>query len=319
MPRQVRDAAAKHWVFTLNNPEMSAEQLLASFDNWGLDYAVFQVEQGAEGTRHFQGYLEFTRKIRLSTIKKLQYATRMHLEKRQGTRVQARDYSMKEDSRIDGPFEYGIFAAVAQGKRSDLSLAIDTLHATSSLREVAADHPATFVRYYRGLGQLLNIAPPVRSSPPEVVLLYGPPGCGKTRFVHDEEEPEDLWCSPPGDSMKWFDFYSNQPAALFDDFDGKFSHVTLSTLLRVIDRYAIRVPVKGGYTSWAPQRVYITSNFHPSEWYDWSSRLAQYGALRRRFSRVIYWPFDSSAAAEAECHDLKHDDPLWDQFWERQL
>lgn len=313
-----RPAAAKHWVFTLNNPDISGEQLLRDMGQWDLSYAVFQLEVGDAGTRHFQGYCEFNKKVRISTVKGLLHGSRMHWEKRRGTRVQARSYSSKEDTRLDGPWEFGIWAPAAQGKRSDLIDAIDTLRSTGSLRQTSVDHPATFVRYYRGLSQLINMDTPTRDTAPEIVLLYGPPGCGKTRFVHEEEDPDELWCSPPGEALKWFDFYSNQPAALFDDFDGKFSQVTLSTLLRILDRYAIRVPVKGGFTTWAPARIYVTTNYHPCEWYDWSSRMAQFPALQRRFTRVLYWP-DQAPSQERECYDIDPDDPLWVPFWQRQL
>jgi len=317
MPRTPRPPAAKHWCFTLNNPTCSADSLLEACQAFGLTYAVFQEELSESGTRHFQGYLEFTGKQRLTALKKLLHMDRAHFSKRRGTRNEARDYAMKDDTRTDGPFEFGIWADTAQGKRSDLCCAIDTLKA-SGLRQVASDHPSTFVRFHRGLRSLYNMTTPVRPNPPMVALLYGPPGCGKTRHVRDTEDPEDLWISPPGQALQWFDGYEAHPAALVDDFDGRLSKATLSTTLQILDRYAIRVPIKGDFVPWSPDRVYITTNFHPEQWYDWQSRATQYRALSRRFTDVYYWS-DLPAPAAPECLHLTNPhpatDPQWDAFW----
>lgn len=292
---------------------MTPQEMIINFQSWALDYAVFQEEMGAEGTRHFQGYLEFKNRRRLTAIKRLPGAARMHLEKRRGSRNEARDYSMKDESRESGPYEFGEFADTAQGKRSDLSRACDMLQSGSSLIDVAQSEPTTFVRYNRGLQALVNIQPRERTEAPEVTLLYGPPGCGKTRAVRESESVDELWVSPPGSTMQWFDEYQNQEAALFDDFDGKSSKVPLSTCLQILDRYAIRVPVKGSHVWWLPRRVYITTNYHPREWYDWSSREVQYPALKRRFTHVIYWAFTGEEGEGPLL--LTPDSDQWDSFW----
>lgn len=308
-----RGSYAKCWCFTYNHPHISANQLLVALSDWGLDYGVFQEEEApSTNTRHFQGYLEFKKKVRVTTLKKLRYGRSMHFEPRRGTREQARDYCMKEDSRVDGPHEFGVWEPTRQGKRSDLLVACETVKRTMSLVEVADADPVSFVRYNRGLQKLINIQTPTRAEPPEVSLLFGPPGCGKTRSIRDMEEPDNLWVAPPGCAMQWFDDYQNQEACLFDDFDGKMSKVPLSSLLQILDRYAIRVAIKGAFVWWTPRRIYVTTNYHPLDWYDWNERRAQYGALYRRFTHVFYWRDDDTLPRILLPSDVK-----WERFWNR--
>lgn len=313
MPR-VRSSLAKCWCFTLNNPVIDVQTFHTTLtDSWPLDYGVFQHEMGADGTRHFQGYLEFSSKKRLTAIKKLPHAQRMHLEVRRGTRNEARDYSMKDETRLEGPFEIGEWAETGQGTRSDLSSAIEVMQ-TQGLRACAEQHPSTVVRFHRGLQFLQSLTTPARDDNFKVSLLYGPPRCGKTRQVYDTETLDDLWRSPAGDALKWFDGYEAHPAALLDDFDGKLSKASLQTTLQVLDRYPIRVPVKGGFVHWNPSRVYITTNYHPREWYDWTTRGAQYPALYGRIHEVFYW-FKASPTAQMQCLHLTPQHPSWESFF----
>lgn len=137
-----------YWCFTINNP--TAE---LTFDG-RVSYAVWQKERGENGTEHLQGYLELVKKGRLSAVKALGgEMIRAHLERRRGTQQQARDYAMKEDTRIDGPWEHGEFVAREQGTRSDLNAAVDALR-TGGIKRVAEDHPTAFVKFHRGFRAL---------------------------------------------------------------------------------------------------------------------------------------------------------------------
>lgn len=117
-----------------------------------------------------------------------------------------------------------------------------------------------------------------REDPPYVTVLHGPTGSGKTRraFEHDPE----LW-SYPGSG--WFDGYYGQATVLFDDFSG--SEFKITFLLRLLDRYPMQVPVKGGFTWWAPEQIFITSNLSPDRWYP-NAHIEHVRALQRRFSEV---------------------------------
>lgn len=138
---------SKNWVFTWNNPVGDIE--------WPdcVNYAVHQLEMGENGTYHFQGYVEFKTNKRLTGCAKI--LRNAHWERRRGTQAQAREYCMKEESRIAGPWEYGVFVPNAQGKRSDLAEAC-AIAREHGMKRVAEEMPEAYVRNHKGLRALLD-------------------------------------------------------------------------------------------------------------------------------------------------------------------
>lgn len=95
---------AKHWLFTLNNPVRPFPTL----ESVGRDcsYLVYQLEVGAAGTPHLQGFVSFETKIRLAPLKALFPGA--HLEVARGTPRQNTEYCSKPDTRVEGPFAFGV-------------------------------------------------------------------------------------------------------------------------------------------------------------------------------------------------------------------
>lgn len=99
---------ARHWCFTLNNPEQHGivDDVVPALPQ--ERYIVWQREQGANGTVHLQGYVEFHASIRFSALKKWLPSARFAA--RNGSREQARDYCMKKDETYRaGPWTRGEF------------------------------------------------------------------------------------------------------------------------------------------------------------------------------------------------------------------
>jgi hypothetical protein len=164
-----------------------------------------------------------------------------------------------------------------QGRRSDLDTVGTTVLQGASLVEVAEKYPSAFLRYSTGIQRLRLIAgAPERRGPPELKVFWGTTGSGKSRRVYSFLERERLYVHP---GERWFDGYDQQPAVLFDDFDGSWFQITY--LLKLIDRYVFQVPVKGGYTWWAPKTIFFTSNHPPSQWYMGATTEHQNALLRR--------------------------------------
>lgn len=95
-------------------------------------YVVYQRERGVGGTEHFQGYVQWKKQVRMTSIKAI-LGQRVHLEKAKGTPKQASDYCKKEEGRVDGPHEFGEISEA--GRRNDLEEFI----AAASSRELTHD------------------------------------------------------------------------------------------------------------------------------------------------------------------------------------
>jgi len=100
MPRQL--SPAHDWCFTINNPRADRpgrEGDLTRVKTWQFKYLVVQLEVGAEGTPHLQGFVQFETKQRLKALKKLH--KRAHWEPRRGSAYQAAHYCKKPENGCD--------------------------------------------------------------------------------------------------------------------------------------------------------------------------------------------------------------------------
>lgn len=120
-------------------------------------YACWQLECGEEGNIHVQAYVELHRRVTAANLVACYTGygwPHPHVEKRNGTAEQARDYAMKDDAtRIEGPWERGDFGRGGQGKRNDLADAVQALK-QGGLKRVATEHPCAYVKFHRGLRAL---------------------------------------------------------------------------------------------------------------------------------------------------------------------
>lgn len=89
---------AKHWCFTWNNyPEGGSGCMEEAFRSTAKAW-VFQEEVGESGTPHFQGYVEFTDKLRPLS---LGLDEKIHWEKKKKTVKNCIDYCSDPDKRAD--------------------------------------------------------------------------------------------------------------------------------------------------------------------------------------------------------------------------
>jgi len=248
-------------------------------------------EKGDSGTPHFQGYLELKKKVRFAQIKTMFLPLVPHLEGRRGTSQQAADYCKK-----DGLFlEFGELKVTKQGKESQLELMTDMLVGKKHMREVALASPATWVRNYRGLAafqQLIADPPRVFKEGFQLHLYYGKTGTGKT-YKALLGNP-GIFKKPIGKGL-WFDGYQHcepRTPVLFDECNGQYP---LTDMLQITDSYICQVEVKGGHTHLDCDLVILTTNIHPSIWYQnaqgvpYGGREENGAALKRRFTKIFHF------------------------------
>lgn len=277
-----------------------------------LRYIVFQLETAPTTLRHhYQGYLELTHKKSIKQLKEtFPGLAEAHFEIRRGTRDEARKYCKKDETRADpdffnevGPWEWGIWVD-GQGARTDVASVVALVQSGSRPEDVAEQVPALYLRLHRGVQALhaaTQLKPKTRDV--DVCVYWGEAGSGKT-FQAFEQLGTDVYVKEPHNT--WFCGYSGQTCLLIDDFDPKDNPkgATYRQLLRWLDRYPVQVEVKGGNV-WAQwDKVIITSNKHPRDWYDgqpWcmDGHAGQPGPLARRIRLVRRFTVAAMARAVA--------------------
>lgn len=253
----------KFWCWTLNNP---TEEELVSLQTIQLispeiQYLVFQKEVGQQNTEHLQGYLELTARKTLRQVKQL-LGDRLHLERRKGTPEQARTYCMKEDGRLDGPFEYGDFSGTRisnAGRRTDLAVVRERIRTGASELDIADEFFALWCQYHGSFRRYRTMCFPVRNWKSRVIVCVGPPGTGKSRYAM-ENYPGAYWKQ----RSEWWDQYEGHETVVLDDFYGWLPY---DTLLRMCDRYPCLLQSKGGQVQFLAKTIIITSNHTPAQWY----------------------------------------------------
>ncbi len=281
------------------------------FDAEEMVYLVYQEEIGESGTYHFQGYCEFKNRVRLNKAKALLGGNECHVEHRMGTQAQAMAYCKEEAKRVahTEPYEEG--TPRTQGKRVDLEGFREAVQGGARLRDLLDDHVSIIARYPKFYQTLTMLNRPQRTTDLVVTLHYGDTGLGKTRTVMDEfgTDPE-FYRAPLNNGTMWYDTYDGHTTVLLDDFSGSASHISLCTLLQLLDRYPLLVPTKGSHTWWLPNALHVTTNILPRDWYKWENRGEQYKALARRFHKVYLYYVPLSGT---DCGRIEQDAVWWQE------
>lgn len=305
----------KHHCFTINGELAEVLERAEGFDASTIpDLAkmVFQVESGEDtGNVHIQGYCVFTKTKRRTTVQNLEFFLGAHLEKRKGTAEQAIHYCEKpvDDCTCKHcrkasppimeptwwPSEEEVKAGNQQGKRTDLDAVATMVNEGATDYEIGQAHPATFMRYHRGIGALRNTLPavPQPERPIDCIIYWGPSRTGKSSRLRAEcADPDEwYWVMNPQGGTAWFDGYQGQPGLVLDEMSS--SWFTWTTIKQLLDNASpLRVQTKGGSVLMTAHKFRMSSNTHPKFWYSgmkgkpnspWKE-----SPLRFRFSEIIY-------------------------------
>jgi len=235
------------------------------FDNQLTVYITYQKERCPTTQRlHWQGYIELRTAATRATVKSILGSDGAHCELARGGDA-AIDYCHKEETRVEGPFEFGERGGPIGGRRTDLDAVAERVRRPGGLDWVVNNVPAMYIKYHRGIHALRNHFIGVRdpATPPDVRVYHGPSGAGKTRAVYDEQKHLGIYQK---DGSKWWDGYDGQGCILMDDWAGSDA-VPPTELLKILDRYPHRVETKGGYVVLGPAIIILTSMISHEEWY----------------------------------------------------
>lgn len=280
-----RAPLSKYWCVTSFKDNIPHE-----YDPEKISYIIFQQEETKTERKHWQIYIEFTNKVRPEKVKKYLNDPAAHCELRRGTAQEAANYCRKQDSAIPNTqFEAGIISKAKVNQMDDLKEAIQR---GATINQIADNHTGMFLRYNKSIDRLISMRDyqtPVSYKPVQVVCLYGPPGCGKTRYVHDyvQHHYNGVMFSKYYEKGQpsWWDGYVDQKCILIDDFEGD---APINELLQLLDGYGHNKlwPIKGSFIKINPEVIFFTSNSHPRQWYAATQSATKVDALLRRFTSI---------------------------------
>jgi len=276
-----------NFVFTLNNYTDAHEEAIAAlYASDACKYIKYGKEKGESGTPHLQGMIGFKTQRRLNAvIKKLPGA---HVEIMKGRVDQSNAYVSKDgDCTVFGTLP---MTSKAKGKKEKerWTRALSAAKA-GNFDEIDDD---IRVRYYR---TFKLIAHDYAAPSPDLDILqnewiYGPPGTGKTYSVK-QRFPGHFWKQ----HNRWWCNYKHEPVVVIEDLGMKFQYLG-EDLKNWADKYQFSGEIKGGSMMLRPERIIVTSNYHPSDiWTDEKILLPIY----RRF-KIIHRDTPYEAPPEKE-------------------
>lgn len=279
---------------------------------WRPQYLICAKETGASGNNHLQIYAYFATRLRPGTTfidhvvrvfgrghvscavgspkQNITYCKKGQMTHDEWQQAKRRgDPTLHASYGVDADFkEYG--DPPQQGRDNLDEVFEDIKEGRKRVQDICWENPRLYGRNVRTLLDLQKIVDQNNSMTfrnVEVRVLWGEAGSGKTRYVHEQCDPKDLYVYTHNQGHNcWYDGYNGQSNILFDDFYG--GQVSYSEVLRLWDGYSTRLQVKGS-TVWAKwNTVWITSNVCPCKWYS-NPRAWDQQAFRRRITSIEKW------------------------------
>lgn len=274
-PRNV--LSKRYWIITWNNPPEDWKNSIISLEP---QWAVGQLEQSSQGTRHIQALLWYSNRQPNSFWKgKPCWSKAIYSHSVPETIA----YVTKEETRIEGPFHYGKMPNHAKRatntKRGyrDWEGAL-TCAKEGRYKEVEA---SILIPHLQNLQRVTHLfQKSTGTDQPRGLWVVGKPGMGKSYHVR-KLYPEAYIKA----QNKWWDGYYGQEHVLLDDLDKLGS--CLSHYLKIwLDQYPFDGEIKGGHTCTNYTKFVITSNYWPSELFD--DEVVSEAVSRRCIFMVFY-------------------------------
>lgn len=243
---------------------------------WEMESVLYSI-RGKEiapttGNEHIQWAIYFKNPRTENGVKRIMPGA--HVEVMRGTVAENQVYCSKDENYI----EHG--TVPKQGARKDLYAIGEAIINGATMLDVAVGNPDKFIQYGRGFKALRDLVMGKRTWKTEVIWLCGPTGTGKSQTA---------WNMAPNAYEKmggntWWDGYDGQEDVIIDDY--RCDMCPFYYLLKLFDRYPMRVEIKGGTVQMLAKRIIVTAPFEPEVM--WAFRANEdIKQLTRRVDRVL--------------------------------
>lgn len=248
---------ARHWLLTIFDKN---EQ--QAFIDKKRDYKFFSYQDEKcpdTGKEHLQAYCGFEKPIRFNQLKK--WWPTAHIEMARNFK-HAFEYCLKEETRLPGG-RHECSSLPSAGGGSEWACAVDYIKSGKSWYDLIDEFPGLYATKEAGLRKLFERHHKFDVNPIErCVIIFGPPGTGKTHTVKSSVGDRPYFRIWNG---KWFDGYEYESIIWIDDFQP--NAINRAGLLQLMETGDFRMEVKGGSTRVNVKEIYITSNWHPEDWF----------------------------------------------------
>lgn len=253
---------ARYWICTI--PRDDWQPCLPDTACW----IIGQPEIGESGYRHWQLMVTFSSKKTINQVKLAFGIQGMHVEATRSSAAQA--YVRKEETRDGEPFEFG-----APPINRNSSTDWDRVKQLAKSGEIDLVPSDIFIRYYRTLVTIAADNDKPVGLEKVTYVYYGSTGTGKSRRAFSEAT-EEVYVKDP--RSKFWCGYRGESNIIIDEFRGG---IDISHMLRWLDRYPVRVELKGSSAPLKATKIWITSNLHPLNWYPDLDNETKQALLRR--------------------------------------
>lgn len=259
----------RDWCLTLNNPTEDDELEVYGLEQGSAGttkYGIVGIEVGANGTTHFQGFIQWVNTKSLDQVREL-FGGRGHWEPRRGTPRQAAEYCRKDNNY----HEWGTCGLTQSEATKASNQERWELAKAGRFEDLAPECIRTYEYIHAKYHDVED------REDLDNIWIFGPSGCGKSRYCRTHF---------PGHYnkpiSKWWDGYNHQPVVVIDDIDPNHAEKSgIGYYLKIWgDHYAFNAEVKGGMLKVRPKTVVVTSQYHPRDVFKDHETLS---AITRRF------------------------------------
>lgn len=284
-----------HWRFTLFLPQDQdrnewRDNFKTEIERYKerIGFCVWQMELCPQTDRiHMQGHLNVKPKQRFSTVKRM-LGNSVHLagfapgtggDLHKKNNVQ---YCQKAETRVEGPWVVGEIPKCFQGRRTDISAAVDDIKKGMSFKELAMNHSTVMIKYPKGMQVVHGYVAPERTEETMVIFCSGAPGTGKSAWARWRTKGlKGVYHKPDG---PWWQRYTDEETVVYDEFsyekDGKVIAPTVDFFLKFCGQDPLQVPTKGCMVNYVAKRMFCMGNHSLQRIY---GARDQWSAIARRF------------------------------------